>query len=167
MQILKIKNFLLSADNSNKAGLQPTLQDYLFWLELENKQSWSRTKFVNKHLLESAKQLAELKKEVAEKNTKKDKDGKPVYLKDKKEVSEPVEGSVYAIEDMKKFEKEMLELLNDELIIDITPANSGLIADVRESIMQDKTKYKGIDAARYAEYCESLEPKEAEVGKKK
>lgn len=167
MQVLKIKNYLLANVNSVKLEIEPTLQDYLFALELTGKKSWNRTKFINNYLLATAKQIEETRKSLTEKYTKKDAEGKLTYLtKEGKETSVVGEGSIYNIEDKEKFATEFNELMNDELIIDVTPANSAIISSIREGVGEDKKTYSSLSATKYSEYCESLEPVEMEVGKK-
>ena len=168
MQILKIKNYLLLGEKTADSKLAPTLQDYIFGLELSGKHSWDRTKFLNNFLLEEAKRIFELRKEVLIGNAKKNKDGKILYLdgKTKKEITEPKEGTSYQFEDVKKLNDDLNELLNDEYVIDVTPANSRLIDNVRTAMENDNIKYSGMDSARLSLYFEAMEPQSAEIGKK-
>lgn len=170
MQVLKIKNYLLNVDPGNeewKSQIVPTLPDYLFNLPLAGKLSWNRTKFVNKFLVEDAKRIAEERQKLLEKHCEKNKEGQLIYLDEKgKDTTDPKKSKQYKVKDIKKLSEEMNELLNDELVIDITPANSQLIADVRQAMENDPIPYKAMAGARYAEYCQALEPVEAELGKK-
>jgi len=167
MQILRLKNYLLFEDYIQVEKIPATIQDYLFGLELSGKASWDRTKFINKFLGEDIKRLIDARKEIFEKNAKRNKDGKILFLdgKTKKEITEPKQGTSYQFEDAKKLAKDLDELLNDEVIIDITPANSGLIANLSRAMEEDKTTYSNMDSVRLAQYFEAMEPVGAELKK--
>lgn len=117
--------------------------------------------------MKTQKELPKSAKNFWKNIAKKNKEGQLIYLDEKgKDTTDPKKSKQYKVKDIKKLSEELNELLNDELVIDITPANSQLIADVRQAMENDPIPYKATAGARYAEYCQALEPVEAELGKK-
>jgi len=138
------------------------------WLQkqmLHGKASRARTRFV-KMISERAKEIEEQRQEMlikyAEKKKKKNKEGKKIempilYTKDDKETTNQQEGVRYKLKDVKGYNKELLEYLQEDYVIDVTPATSDTIYEVRDIVLNTKAEFSGVMASRYDEWCEAFE----------
>ena len=83
---------------------------------------------------------------------------KIVYLdKERKETTEKEKGVQYKIGDLAKLNKELGEYMNEDYVIDVTPANREIIYGVRDLILNTEEEFSGIMASRYNEICNSFE----------
>jgi len=84
------------------------------------------------------------------------KTGKP---KVKSETLEEKEGDVYKISDEnnKKFEEEWKKYLEEELVIDVTPATNETIYGARDIILKTTQEFAGRMGVLYDEWCTAFE----------
>lgn len=177
MKTLTLKNIFLVP--SPEAGVE-ALQEWLAKRALHGKQSRSRTRFL-KEILDRAREILDERQTIvvnhAEKKEIKGEDGKveekPVMLyleRDEKgnlvlndnrpvevETTDPKKGETYKIKDIDATKKEMEELLDEEYLIDITPANKDTIKDIKDILINVTDEFSGAMATRYDEWCEAFE----------
>lgn len=134
-----------------------TLPMFLAGLMLHGKESRERTRFI-KMLEPRILEIEQERIKTLEKYSKKNKDGKPLYYdKDRKETSNSLTGMEYIVEDIKGYNKEFDEYLNEEYVLDITPATSSTIYTVRELLLNTDKEFSTGDAENYNEWCEAFE----------
>ena len=150
IKTLKLKNyFLWQSDNGQSLIL------FLNRLLLHGKESRCRTRFINL-LAERQMEIEKQRKEILLSHCKKVK-GEPVYLdKENKETTDKEKGIKYAIQDQEAFAKELSEYLNEDFVVDVTPATSEAVYGVRDILNETKEEFSGIEAQRYFEWCEAL-----------
>jgi hypothetical protein len=151
---LKLKNYFL-VENKRAKSLSAWLSDQM----LHGKQSRNRTRFI-KLLSERYEEVNgernRLLSEYCDKNSKKEN----IYLdKDDKETTDVKLSVKYKIskENLEKLDKEYAEFLDEEYKIDITPANSEIINDVKDIILNTTSQFTGGEAVMYDSWCESFE----------
>lgn len=146
MKTLKVKN-----------GQILPLFAFLSDLSLHGKESRSRSRF--KKLL--ADRIAELEEEriaLCEKYSKKNKKGETLYLdKDEKETTNKTGGSKYTIEKVEEFNKELIDYMAEDFVVDVSPSNSETVYAVRDIILGVDKEFKGEEADAYDELCSSFE----------
>jgi len=166
MKKLTLKNYMLLDNPELKTT---SIQSWLGGQLLHGKASRSRTRFlrlINERVVEmdsERKKLLEeytIKKEVKTK----DKDGKEVkteklvYIdKDGKDTTDEQKGARYKMKDSEKFQEKYVEYLNEEYVIDVTPATSETIYGVRELLLETKEEFSGRQATSYDEWCQSFQ----------
>ena len=121
------------------------LTEFLTKERLCGKASRMRTKFL-KLLNESASETEEFRKELLEKYAKKDDKGKSL-----------IENNSYVLEDATGFNKEYLELMNEDFIIDETESKRELLQHVERILENTETEFDGIKAFKYDAWCEAFE----------
>lgn len=128
--------------------------------ELQGKESRLRTRFVKLFLpriQENDTERVTILKKHAE---MKDVDGASsiVYLdKDGSETTNEREGVNVKIGDVEKFNEEYVALMNEEFVLDVTPASKEMIFTVKDVVLNSKTALKGLDAVYYDLWCETFE----------
>ena len=147
-------------ENENALKLQNRhlvgLASWLNTLKLPGKLSRNRTRFIS--LLQPRMQENQkFSEEIIAKYAKKDKDGNP-----KRRTENGTE--VWDIPDKKleDFNKDMLELLQEEFVIAVTPENKHMLGDMRDLVLETEVEFSGEDAVRYNIWCEAFEPLEVE-----
>lgn len=151
MKSLKLKNYFFYAGGQNIA-----LQLFLGGLMLHGKESRERTRFL-KMVEGRAQEIEQERIKLGEKHCKKNKKGELVYLdKDNKETTDKSVGVQFLFEGIDDFTKELSGYLNEDYIIDITPANSETIAVVKKIIDDSNRDFTGVQANEYFEWCESF-----------
>ena len=170
MKQLKFKNYHLVANPI--VGILG-LYDWLGRQQLHGKESRMRTRFMKlleTRITEIEPERIKLCEEFCEK-----KDGKLVYWtnkKDKKgedvvdlktgnhiqeETTDKEKSVGYKIVDVDKFNKAYFDYLQEEFIIDITPANSEAIYGARDIILNTTEQFTGRQAVIYNEWCDCFE----------
>ena len=153
-KILKLSNLFLLESKGSKS-----LPTWLSQQMLHGKQSRNRTRFI-KLISERHKEVNEerdrLLKEYCDKNKKKEN----IYLdKDGKETTDIKLSVKYKIseESKQKIDKEYYEFLDEDYKIDVTPANSEIINDVKDIVLNTTSQFTGKEAVLYNSWCESFE----------
>ena len=169
-KILKLKNyFLVDIPEPNKiASLQIWLNDQL----LHGKVSRHRTRFI-KLVIPRAEEIEKEKNSMLEKlaDKKKVKDKEMVvYLDDKgKDTTDQKLGKRYKLsaKNHEEFTKQYNDYLNEDYIIDVTPANREDIYGVRDLLLNTNAEFSQIQATRYNEWAEAFEDIKEDKGEKK
>lgn len=159
---LTLKNYFL-LDNPALG-----LESLLTWLAkqmLHGKASRARTRFLRiigdraKEIDEERMRLLDeyaVKKKVKEKG--KDDVEKVVFLnKDGKETTDKREATQYKMKDEAAYQKEYLEYLNEDYVIDVTSATSETIYGIRDVLLETKQEFAGLMATRYDELVTAFE----------
>ena len=151
-KVLKLKNYFFYA------GGQPlTLQSFLGGLMLHGKESRERTRFL-KLISERAQEVEKERIEIGEKNCKKNKKGELIYLdKDGKETADKVLGTSFVFENPENFIKELTDYLNEEYLIDVSPANSETVNTVKGIVLNTSKEFVGGEANLYNDWCDAFE----------
>ena len=159
MKILKFKNY-------HVYNSPLSLQMWMMSLELERKPSRARSRFI-KMTVDNAKAIEEYRQELIKKygkyNEKKvTRDGKEVVEKElvrtstvDPETGKPVEQ--IQLEDPAAYNKEFGEILDEEYIIDVTPAVEGTINTIKDIVLNTSAKFSGKLATLYDEWCDCFE----------
>ena len=121
------------------------LAEFLASEKLVKKQSRMRTKFL-KLLNESINEIESFRKEMLEKYSKKDDEGNAL-----------IENNSYVLEDAEAFNKEYVELMNEDFIIDETESKRELLQHVERILENTETEFDGIKAFQYDAWCEAFE----------
>ena len=170
IKTLKLKNYFLIGNDELKVE---SLQNWLLRQMLHGKASRARTRFlmliaervgeIDKERMKLLEENAEKKKVKEKVMNKKGKEEvkeieKIVYLdSERKETTEKEKGVQYKIGDLAKLNKELGEYMNEDYVIDVTPANREIIYGVRDLILNTEEEFSGIMASRYNEICNSFE----------
>lgn len=170
MKILSLKNyFLVDVPEPNKlASLQVWLNDQL----LHGKVSRHRTRFI-KLVIGRAEEIEKEKNSMLEKLTdkKKVKDKEMVvYLDEKgKDTTDQKLGKRYKLsaKNHEEFTKQYNDYLNEDYIIDVTPANREDIYGVRDLLLNTNAEFSKIAATRFDEWCQGFEDIKEDRGEKK
>lgn len=171
MKLLILKLYHLIRDDKNKTI---PLQQWLFNQMLHGSQSRSRTKFV-KILLERLAEFEENRIKLAEEYADKvdydivdggkevrgdDNTPRIVYLdKSGIETTDKSLGVNYRFspDQQIKFEEEYGKYIQEDCIIDVTPANQVMIDDVRSILLSTSQSFEAKQAELYDEWCEAFE----------
>jgi hypothetical protein len=178
---LKLKNYFFI--NNQMQGVL-SIQEWLSRLSLHGKDSRFRTRFIKilvDRVTEVDKERVKMLEECTDKKIVMEDDKeveKPVYLifekdengrtvmddkthkpKVKEEVTDIKGSDTYKISDenMTKFEKMWKEYLDEELVIDVTPATNETIYGVRDLVLNTEEKFAGRMALLYEEWCVAFE----------
>jgi len=152
MKTLRLKNYFFYAGGQNIA-----LQIFLGGLMLHGKESRERTRFLK--MIEGRTQEIEQERiKLGEKHCKKNKKGELIYLdRDNKETTDKLVGVQFLFEKVEDFTKELSGYLNEDYILDITPANSETISVVKKVLEETNKDFTGIQANEYFEWCEAFQ----------
>lgn len=123
--------------------------DFIMSLELTAKKSRLRTRFI-KLITERLKEIEEEKMNFINKYGEKNENGE---LKTKEEDGQ----QMYIIKDIDNFNKEMNELMNEELIIDETNERKDILLNLQDIILNTDKTFSGQDALIYDRWCEIVE----------
>jgi len=121
------------------------LAEFLASEKLVKKQSRMRTKFL-KLLNEAINEIESFRKEMLEKYSKKDAEGNAL-----------IENNSYVLEDAEAFNKEYLELMNEDFVIDETASKREVLQHVKRILENTETEFDGIKAFQYDAWCEAFE----------
>lgn len=155
MKTLTLKNsFFIDIDPQNGViGLTSWLAKQL----LHGSASRSRTRFiklVSDRLSEIDKEINKLREECSAKNEK----GEIIYFdKDGKETTDKEKSFRFKIDDQKKFNEEWDKYMQEDYVLDITPASKDVIYGVRQILFDTHDEFNGVMAARYDQWCEAFE----------
>lgn len=185
MKTLTLKNYhLVEAPHLNAVSFQQWLSSQM----LHGAASRMRTRFLQgmaPRVKESDEVRLDLLKKYAtkKKSETKDENGKkstvdlPVMLdKEGKETTDPNVGKRYKIDPEKteEFNKEYQAYLDENYVIDVTPANREAVYGVRDILLKSEEEFGGRMALLYDEWCKAFEDisesddkKEKEPEKKK
>lgn len=97
-----------------------------------------------------------LLKQYAEKNKKKE----VLYLDENgKETTDLAKSKNFKItpENLKKVEDEFAEYLDEDYIIDVTPANRDIMENVKDILLNSLADVKGLQSVMYDEWCQAFE----------
>lgn len=159
---LKLKNYHLV---SNPIVGVLDLYNWFARQKLHGKESRFRVRFMK--LLEP--RVAEIDPErikLCEEYCERDKDGKIIYWKEETDKKGNVtkvdttekEGTVgYKILKIEEFNKAYFDYLQEEFIIDITPANRETVYGARDIILNTTEEFSGRQAIIYDEWCLAFE----------
>jgi hypothetical protein len=154
MKNIKLSNFYFL----EKKG-EMNIVNFLDEQQLHGKQSRSRTRFI-KSIADRYKEVNGYGEELVIKYADRNKKKEIIYIdKDNKEVTEKRLSVRYKISDenIKKVNEELYEYLNEGYVIDITPANTEMLKDIKDIILNTTNIFKGKDASLYNEWCEIFE----------
>ena len=121
------------------------LAEFLASEKLVKKQSRMRTKFL-KLLNEAINETEGFRKELLEKYSKKDDEGEAL-----------IDNNSYVLEDAEAFNKEYLELMNEEFIIDETESKREMLQHIKRILDNTETEFDGVKAFQYDTWCEAFE----------
>ena len=160
-KVLKFKNYFLYAivntqeSDPSKQLVVPSFQGWLIELGLHGTASRSRTRFI-KLIMDRVEEIESERIRIAKEHSK-NKKGEVEYLtKDGKKTLDEKQG-VFNINDMAKFLQEWEDYLNEDYLIDVTPANNDDINGVKSILLNTTAEFKGRTAIRYDEWCEAFE----------
>jgi len=131
---MKIKNSEISG-----------LADFLANEKLGGKASRMRTKFL-KLLNEAINEIESFRKELLEKYSKKDDEGNAL-----------IENNSYVLEDAEAFNKEYVELMSENFIIDETESKREMLQHIKRILDNTETEFEGVKAFQYDSWCEAFE----------
>ncbi len=162
MKKLTLKNYMLLENPDAKTI---SLQAWLAPRMLHGKESRARTRFLklmSERITEMDTERMRLLKEHAVKKMVKGKDGKKteqlVYLdKDEKETTDKNIGKKFKMKDNEAFQRKYWEYLNEDYVIDVSPATSETIYGVRDLLLNTKEEFAGRQATIFDEWCQALE----------
>lgn len=123
--------------------------NFLFNLELVDTASRMRSRFI-KLLNERYEQFKNEHLELLNKYVSKDESGLP-----KKTIENDQE--VFVVEDMKNFNKEYFDLLNEDFFIDINHHTEKMVHSVTHSVLNCGLSFKGQESIDYDLLCEKFE----------
>lgn len=159
MKILKFKNY-------HVYNSPLSLQMWLMSLELERKASRSRSRFI-KMTVENAKSIEEFRQELiakygkyTEKKVKKGEKEETVKELVRNSTIDPETGKPVEqiqLDDPDSYNKEFGEILDEDFIIDVTPAVEGTINTIKDLVLNAPTTFSGKLATLYDEWCECFE----------
>ena len=121
------------------------LAEFLAKEKLGGKASRMRTKFL-KILNEAINEIEGFRKELLEKYSKKDDEGKAL-----------IKDNSYVIEDVEAFNKEYLELMNEDFIIDETESKREMLQHIKNILDNTETEFEGVKAFQYDSWCDAFE----------
>ena len=121
------------------------LAEFLASEKLVKKQSRMRTKFL-KILNEAIIETEEFRKELLTKYSEKDDEGNAL-----------IENNSYVLEDAEAFNKEYLELMSEEFIIDETNSKREMLQNIKRILENTNTEFEGVKAFQYDTWCEAFE----------
>ena len=124
-------------------NVEPALL-FLKEMELDNKSSRMRSKFVRMGVKYIQDDLNEQKKEVIEKYAQHDDEGN---------VKTNDEGTGILFKDVKPY----LDLMDEEWIVDESESNKDMLISVRDSLLSYEGKLSGDEAELYLDLCEAFE----------
>jgi len=162
MKKLTLRNYMLTPNPEAKTI---SLQEWLGARMLHGKESRARTRFLrlmNPRVVEMDEERKRLLQEHSAKKKVKDKDGKEtekmVYLdKDNKETTDESKGIKFKLKDGLKFQEKYVEYLNEDYVIDVSPATSETIYGVRDLLLNTEEGFSGRQATLYEEWCQAFE----------
>lgn len=154
MKQLKLKNyFFLGNKTDNVLSFQDLLAKQMF----SGKKSRARTRFL-KIIGERIKEINEERVKLLEDNAFKNKKGEVLLIdKDGKETIEKNKGVKYKMKDEMKYQKEYFDYINEDYVIDVSPANQETIYGVRDIVLDSEEEFNGRMASLYEEICSSFE----------
>ena len=121
------------------------LAEFLSKEKLGGKTSRMRTKFL-KILNEAINETESFRKELIDKHSKKDDEGNAL-----------IENNSYVLEDVETFNKEYVELMSEDFIIDETESKRELLQHVKRILENTNTEFEGVKAFQYDAWCEAFE----------
>jgi len=127
--------------NSEISGLA----EFLAKEKLGGKTSRMRTKFL-KILNEAINETESFRKELIDKHSKKDDEGNAL-----------IENNSYVLEDVETFNKEYVELMSEEFIIDETESKREMLQHIKRILDNTETEFEGVKAFQYDSWCEAFE----------
>jgi hypothetical protein len=152
MKQLKLKNYYFWETDDSRS-----LFAFLNGLLLHGKESRARTRFLAM-VTPRVQEVENQRLEIAKNNAKKNKKGEIVYLDSEgKETEDPKKGKQILIASDENFKKELMDYLNEDYIIDVTPANAEDIYIVRDILNDTTAEFKGAEAQRYFEWTEAFQ----------
>jgi len=128
--------------------------------KLNGKDSRYRTRFLKvlaDRIEENEKERLELCKKFS---VKQEVSGQEVsvYLdKEGKDTLDEKQSVAFKLGDLKAFNDEYALMLNETLIIDITPANKDMVYTVKDVLFNTSVEFKDGNAASYNTWCEAFE----------
>ncbi len=160
MKTLTLKNYYLI--DSPEPNAITSLHLWLNGQMLHGKVSRHRTRFIKLimgRVEEVDKEKLEMLKKFADKKKIKGEDA-VVYLDEKgKDTTDAKAGKRFKLstENEQKFLNEYNAYLNEDFVIDVTPANREDIYGVRDLILNTEAEFSKIQATRYNEWCDAFE----------
>lgn len=124
-------------------NVEPSLL-FLKEMELDNKSSRMRSKFVRMGIKYIQDELSEQKKEVIEKYAQRDEEDNIKHNED---------GTGILFDDVKPY----LDLMDEEWVVDESESNKRMLISVRDSLLSYEGKLSGDEADLYDELCEAFE----------
>lgn len=135
----------------------PSLAEWLIQQLLHGPASRARTRFlrlVEPRITEISSERIRLLREYS----KKDATDKALYIdKDGKETTDETKAVKAALKDEQKFNDEFTSYLNEDFVLDVTPAVSDAIYGVRDILLQTTEQFEGRGATNYEEWCQCFE----------
>lgn len=128
--------------------------EFLFDIELRGKESRMRTRFLS--LLQERYQLIMQEVETIQReNAELDEYGEIIYNLTKMPDGE--EAQSFKVKDIKKYNQEIGELMNELFIIDVDRERREMISSVKKSVLDYDSEIGGQLASTYDHLCEVLE----------
>jgi len=139
-----------------------SLQVWLNNQMLHGKVSRHRTRFI-KLIIGRAEEVEKEKLVMLEKHADKKKvkgEDVAIYLDEKgKDTTDAKDGKKFKLstENEQKFLDEYNAYLNEDFVMDVTPANREDIYGVRDMVLNTEAEFSKIQATRYNEWCDAFE----------
>lgn len=115
------------------------------------RKSRMRTRFI-KILDERIKLIEQERLMLLERYSKKDENGSPVI-----ELINEIQQYTFEEEDIATVNREIVELVNEEFVIDQTDSNMDMLVTLQSLILDYEGELKGLEATQYDRYCEIVE----------
>lgn len=157
-KVLKFKNYFLYSIRDTQKILVNSFQDWLIQEKLHGPASRDRTRFI-KSIMERSEEINEERIKLLEEHSKNKKGETEWRLKSGKVVIEAPkdEDQIYDVKDMGAFYIDWEKYLQEDYIIDVTPANKELINGIKEIVFNTNSEFSGQEALRYDEWCDAFE----------
>lgn len=136
------------------------LAKFLGESKLNGKDSRYRTRFLKvlvERIEETEKERLELCKKYSEKQMVNGVETSVLVDKDGKDTFDEKVSVAFKLGNLDEFNKEYLSLLNETLVIDVTPANKDMIYTVKDVLLNTTVEFKDGDAATYNTWCDAFE----------
>ena len=158
-KVLKFKNYFLYSIVNPVNPTEIIVRSFQVWLmnlKLHGPASRMRTRFI-RLVTDRTKELDVVRIKLAEEYSR-NKKGEVVYVDKKgKKTTKNEAGFNFDIQDVDKFMQEWEDYLNEDYIIDVTPANNDIMNGVKAILLETTEEFEGREAVRYDEWASAFE----------
>ncbi len=154
MKKLTLKNIFFVSMEQRELSLQSYLGDMM----LHGPLSRNRTRFI-KLIMPRIKEIDEERMKIMDKYQVKDEKTKlPLLItQEGEETTDLSKGIRYKLTDKEKFDKELKDYLDEDFVIDVTPANCDDVYAIRDMLLKSNDIFGGRNALMFDTWCEAFE----------